>query len=61
MRGLQVVLARDLSLFDEADHERLATEVREIKRTLTSFVKSLRAFSGPRDLEPETRGLKPDA
>jgi four helix bundle protein len=48
-----LLLARDLSLLDEADHEHLAKEVREIKRMLTAFVKSLRAFSSPRNLIPD--------
>ena len=48
-----LLLARDLSLLNGVDHERLAKEVREIKRMLTSFVKNLRAFSNPRNLKPE--------
>ena len=48
-----LLLARDVSLLNEADHERLAKEVREIKRMLTTFVKSLRAFSSPSNLKPE--------
>jgi four helix bundle protein len=52
-----LLLARDLSLLNEADHELLAKEVREIKRMLTSFVKSLRTFSNPKNLMPEA----PDA
>jgi len=49
-----LLLARDLSFFEVADHERLAGEVTEIKRMLTSFIKNLRAFSNRRNLEPET-------
>ena len=49
-----LLLACDLSLFDEVDHERLAKEVKEIKCMLTSFIKSLRAFSNRRNLKPDT-------
>jgi four helix bundle protein len=48
-----LLLARDLSLLNESDHERLAKEVKEIKRMLTSFVKSLRAFNSSRNLIPD--------
>jgi four helix bundle protein len=47
-----LLLARELSFLDESDHERLAREVTEIKRMLTSFVKSLRAFGSPPNSKP---------
>jgi four helix bundle protein len=47
-----LLLARDLALLDEPDHERLATEVTEIERMLTSFVNSPRAFANPPNLKP---------
>lgn len=40
-----LLLARDLALMEPADHERLAGEVEQLKRMLTSFVKNLRAFA----------------
>ncbi len=40
-----LLLARDLSVLNPRDHERLAGEVTEIKRMLTSFIKNLRAFA----------------
>ncbi len=48
-----LLLARDLSLLERADYAHLAREVTEIKRMLTSFVKSLKAYSSPKDLKPE--------
>jgi four helix bundle protein len=47
-----LLLTRDLALLDEPDHERLATEVTEIERMLTSFVNSPRAFANPPNLKP---------
>ncbi len=41
----QLLLARDLSVLNPRDHERLTGEVIEIKRMLTSFIKNLRAFA----------------
>ncbi|MCA1687862.1 MAG: four helix bundle protein [Actinobacteria bacterium] len=47
-----LLLARDLAFLEEADYERLAREVTEIKRMLTSFIKSLRTFANPSSSEP---------
>lgn len=49
-----LLLARDLSLLDKSDHERLAREVTELKRMLTSFIKNLRSFGDPPNPKPET-------
>lgn len=38
-----LLLARDLSLLDASNHERLAQDVTEVKRMLTSFVQKLKA------------------
>ncbi len=46
-----LLLARDLNLLDTSDYERLTKEVTEIKRMLTSFIRSLRAFA---DQQPQT-------
>lgn len=48
-----LLLARDLSFLEESDHVRLAGEAREIKRMLTSFIKSLKAFGDKPNLKPE--------
>ena len=40
-----LLLAHDLDLLDTSDYERLSNEVTEIKRMLTSFIRSLKAFS----------------
>ena len=40
-----LLLARDLSYLNPRDHERLTEGVTEIKRMLTSFIKTLRAFA----------------
>ena len=39
------LLARDLDLLSERVHERLSTEVTEVKRMLTSFIQKLKAES----------------
>ena len=39
------ILARDINLLGTADYERLTSEVTEIKRMLTSFIKRLKADS----------------
>ena len=39
-----LLLARDLSFLQPADHKRLSEEVIEIQRMLTSFIKRLKAF-----------------
>ena len=41
----RLLLADDLNLLDAEDHERLAREVTETKRMLTSSIRSPRAFS----------------
>jgi len=38
-----LLLARDLHLLDSSDYEKLASEVTEVKRMLTSFIQKLRA------------------
>lgn len=48
-----LLLARDLSFLQPADHKRLSEEVIEIQLMLSSFIKSLKAFGN------KTR--KPDA
>jgi four helix bundle protein len=48
-----LLLARDLGLLDDPEHERLAGEVTEVKRMLTSFIRSLRAFSKQQDLKAD--------
>ena len=50
-----LVLARDLSLLQPVEHERLTGEVVEIQRMLASFIKSLKALGN------ETRKPDPDA
>ena len=40
-----LLLARDLALVESKDYKRLASQVTELKRMLTSFVKNLRAFA----------------
>lgn len=40
-----LLLARDLGLLDDPEHERLTGEVTEVKRMLTFFVRSLRVFA----------------
>ncbi len=49
-----LLLARDLSFLEGADHDRLAAEVTEIKRMLTAFIKSLRSFGNQPNLKAET-------
>ncbi len=49
-----LLLARDLSFLEEPEHERLTRETTEIKRMLTSFIKSLRAFDSSPNLKAET-------
>lgn len=49
-----LLLARDLSLMSDPDHERLSTEVNEVKRMLTAFIRSLKAFSSQKNLKAET-------
>ena len=39
-----LLLARDLSFLQPADHKRLSEEVIEIQRMLTSFIKRMKAF-----------------
>jgi hypothetical protein len=39
------LLAHDLGLLDDPEHERLTGEVTEVKRMLTFFVRSLRVFA----------------
>ncbi len=41
----ELLLARDLGYLDVGDHQRLATDVTEVKRMLTSFIRKLRAES----------------
>jgi hypothetical protein len=49
-----VELARFLhGLLNDPEHERLAGEVTEVKRMLTSFIRSLRAFSKQQDLKAD--------
>ncbi len=48
-----LLLTRDLSFLEEPEHERLTREVKEIKRMLTSFIKSLRAFDNHPNLKAE--------
>ena len=48
-----LLLARDLLFLDESDHERLVGELTQIKRMLTAFIKSLRAFDAQPNLEPD--------
>ena len=48
-----LLLARNLSFLEEPEHERLTREVKEIKRMLTSFIKSLRAFDNHPNLKAE--------
>ncbi len=43
-----LLLAHDLDLLDTSDYGRLSNEVTEIKRMLTSFIRSLKAFSHQR-------------
>lgn len=38
-----LLLAKELNFLDTADHSKLTTQVTEIKRMLTSFIKKLRA------------------
>jgi hypothetical protein len=40
-------------LLNDPEHERLAGEVTEVKRMLTSFIRSLRAFSKQQDLKAD--------
>ncbi len=40
-----LLLAQDLAFVQPAEHERLTGEVTELKRMLTSFVKSLKTFA----------------
>lgn len=40
-----LMLARDLSFLKSAEYERLASDVTEVKRMLTSFIQKLRADS----------------
>ncbi|HKH11267.1 MAG TPA: four helix bundle protein [Rubrobacter sp.] len=48
-----LMLARDVSFLQAADYEYLTGEVTELKRTLTSFVKTLKAFADkPRSPNP---------
>lgn len=47
--------ARDLNLLDPPEYEHLAKETTEVKRMLTSFIRSLRSFSR------QQKYLKPDA
>ena len=39
----ELLLARDLGYLEANDHQRLATDVTEVKRMLTSFIRKLRA------------------
>ena len=48
-----LLLARDLGLLDDQEHKRLAGEVTEAKRMLTSFIRNLRAFSKQQDLKAD--------
>ncbi len=50
-----LILARDLNLLDPPEYEHLAKETTEVKRMLTSFIRSLRSFSR------QQKNLKPDA
>lgn len=48
-----LMLARDLTFLQAADYEYLTGEVTELKRMLTSFVKTLKAFANkPRSPKP---------
>ena len=38
-----LLLARDLNILNHSDYDRLAVEVTEVKRMLTSFIKKLKA------------------
>lgn len=49
-----LLLARDLSFLKESDYEHLSGESTEIKRMLTSFIKSLRAFDSRSSLKAQT-------
>jgi four helix bundle protein len=40
-----LILARDLNLFKDSDHEQLERQVVEVKRMLAPFIKRLRAES----------------
>jgi four helix bundle protein len=40
-----LLLARDLNLLNDAEHDGLAAQVAEIKKMLTSFIKTLKADS----------------
>ena len=48
-----LLLARNLAFLDESNHERLVGELTQIKRMLTAFLKSLRAFSHQPNLRPD--------
>ncbi|MBA2692147.1 MAG: four helix bundle protein [Rubrobacter sp.] len=49
-----LLLAKDLNLLDPPEYEHLAKETIEVKRMLTSFIRSLRSFSrGQKYLKPE--------
>jgi len=54
-----LLLAHDLGLLDNPEHERLIGEVTEVKRMLTSFVRSLRVFANQQNLKADARCLKP--
>ena len=56
-----LLLARDLSFLEVSDHDRLARVVTEIKRMLTAFIKSLRAFTKQPNLKPDAWNLHPKA
>ena len=49
-----LLLACNLAFLKDPEHERLTKEITEIKRMLTSFIKSLRAFGNRPDLKAET-------
>jgi four helix bundle protein len=42
-----LLLARDLTILNEADHERLSSRATEIKRMLTALIQRLRTVSKP--------------
>ena len=48
-----LLLAHELSFLKPHDYEHLTREVTEIKRMLTSFIKSLRAFANEPNLKAE--------
>lgn len=49
----RLLLARDLCFLESKEHEHPTNDVSEVKRMLTSFIQSLRAFDNRQNLKAE--------